>query len=89
MEELNFYKTSDELKKKEKLIKSKEYKLEKGNKTINILIGRTDNEIIIRNSYNEIRLNKDDLSILTKIIFNSIDESYNYLISYFDEKKLL
>ena len=88
MEDFHFYKTSDELMNGEKLIKSKEYKLEKDNNSIGILLGRTDNCIIIRNLYNEIKINKDDFSILTKIIFNSIDEAYEYLKQHFDDKKV-
>ena len=88
MEDFKFYKTSKELINREKLIKYKEYKIEKDNKSIDILLGRTDDYIIIRHFDNKIKINKDDLSILTKIVFNTIDESYEYLKQYFDDKKV-
>lgn len=88
MEDFDYNKTYEAFLEGEKLIKSEEYKIEKDNNSINILIGRTDNYIIIRNLFNEIKLTLNDLTILTNIVFNSIDESYEYIKEYFDEKKV-
>ena len=54
------------------------------NNISNILVGRTDNYLIIRNLYYEIRFSKEEFSKLTNIIFSSINECYEYIKHYFE-----
>ena len=59
---------------KEDILIKKEFKLKYLSDTYNIIIGKSKNNIIIQSSFYELKLNKEDLSILTKALFNSIDE---------------
>ena len=51
------------------------------------MIGKTKDNIIIRSTYYELKLNKDDLSLLTKTIYKSIDESYEFIKNIFNQNK--
>ena len=72
----------------DELLEKKEYKIKYFSDYINILIGKTKNNIIIRNYYYEIKLNMNNLSILTKTIFKSIDESFEFFENIFNQNKV-
>jgi len=72
----------------DELLEKKEYKIKYFSDYINILIGKTKNNIIIRNYYYEIKLDMNNLSILTKTIFKSIDESFEFFENIFNQNKV-
>ena len=55
------------------------------NNCFNILVGRTENYLIIRNLYYEIRFSKEEFSKLTNILFSSINECYEYIKHNFEQ----
>ena len=71
----------------EDLLIKKEYITKYNSDLIKIMIGKTKNNIIIRNTYYELKLNKDDLSLLTRIMYKSIDESFEYIENIFNKNK--
>ena len=73
----------------EKMLDSNEFKVEKGNRTYDFLIAKTQDKIIIKCLYYELKFNQNDLSSLTKIMFNSLDESYEFIKNLFQQNKVL
>jgi len=71
---------------KEIIIK-KEYRIKYQSNIVKIIIAKAKYNIIIRSSYYELKYNINDLSILTKIKFNSIDEAYEYIDNIFNQNK--
>ena len=71
----------------EELLIKKEFKLKYLSDTYKIIIGKSKNNIIIQSSFYELKLNKEYLSILTKFVFNSIDDSFEFIENIFDQKK--
>ena len=71
----------------EDLLIQKEYISKYNSDSIKIMIGKTKDNIIIRSTYYELKLNKDDLSLLTKTIYKSIDESYEFIKNIFNQNK--
>ena len=67
------------------IIDYQEYYLTKKNIIYKIIIGKNKNEIFIKSRVYFISLNCNDLSILTHIKFDSINEAYKYLINIFEE----
>ena len=57
----------------EQFSKIKEYKVNYNSDIITIIIGKTKNNIIIRSSYYELKMDQENLSLLTKTIYKSID----------------
>jgi len=70
-----------------KLLIKKEFKLKYLSDNYEIIIGKSKNNIIIQSSLYELKLNREDLSILTKAIFNSIDDSFEFIENIFNQKK--
>lgn len=85
---ISFYQTPEEIITKEKLLESNEFKIKKDNNLINIIIGRTKESIIIRSLYYEIKFYPNDLTILTKFICNSLEESYELIKNSFEQNKI-
>ena len=83
------FKTPKGLEDNEKLLQLKEYKIQKDNSYIIILVWKTKDNIVIRSLYYEIKFNMNDLSKLTKIIYNSIDECYEFINNQFKENKVI
>ena len=83
------FSTPKELNSSENLLESKEYKIEKDNYNYDIVIGKTKDNIIIRCLYYELKFNNNDLSTLTKIVYNSLDDSYEFIKNSFEYKKIL
>ena len=84
-----FFETKKELDENEKFINFNEYKIKKDDSSIDILIGITEQYIVIRSLYYEVRINSNELSLLTKIIYNSLDEVFEYLNNLFKEKEVI
>jgi len=71
----------------EQIMIRKEYKAKYLSEFYNIIIEKTKNNIIIRTTYYELKLNSQDLSLLTKAKFNSINEAFDFLINIFDQNR--
>ena len=71
----------------EELLSKREYKVKYNSDLITIIIGKTKNDIIIRSTYYELKINKESLSLLTKTIYKSIDESYEFIENIFNQNK--
>jgi len=71
----------------EEIIIKKEYKIRCLTNIVKIIIAKTKYNIFIRSSYYELKYNVNDLSILTKIKFNSIDEAYEFIDNIFTQNK--
>ena len=71
----------------EELLIKKEFKLKYLSEIYEIIIGKSKNNIFIKSSIYELKLNSEDLSILTKYQFNSIDDSFEFIENIFNQKK--
>ena len=71
----------------EQLLIKKEFKLKYLSDFYEIIIGKTQNNIIIQSSYYKLKLSLDNLSCLTKVVFNSIDDSFEFIENIFNQKK--
>ena len=71
----------------EEILSKKEFKIKYFSDYINIIIYKTKNNIIIRSSYYELKLSLEDLSLLTKILYKSIDESFEFINNIFINNK--
>ena len=72
----------------DKILEYEEYYLIKGNNGYKFIIAKTEKEIIIRSKNYEIKVNNNDLSILTQAILYSIDDAYLYIINLFEQNKV-
>ena len=70
------------------LIDSQEYFLVNDDIIYKIVIGKNNFEIFIKNKNYMFTFNENDLSILTKKKFISIDEAYDFIIDLFEENKV-
>ena len=68
----------------EAIIEKKEYRANFNYSILPIVIERTNNAIIIRSSYYQLKLSSQDLSQLTGLIFNSIQEVFFFITNTFD-----
>ena len=73
---------------KEKLIKINEYIIKKNNISIDIILGKTTDNIIIRSFYYQFKFNQNDLSLITKVNYNSLDEAYQFIKNSFEQEKV-
>ena len=71
----------------EQILLRNQYKALFNSNFYNIIIEKTNNNIIIRNNYYELKLNIQALSMLTNTIFNSIDQAYEFIINIFNQNK--
>ena len=65
-----------------------EYSINYGLDTIKLLIGKTNENIIIRSTYYEIKIDPNNLSLLTKCMFKSLDESFLFIRKLFEQNKV-
>ena len=65
----------------------KEYKANYLSEIYNIIIEMTNSNIIIRNTYYELKLSPQNLSLLTNIIFNSTNEAFEFIINIFNQNR--
>ena len=73
----------------ENILIQNQYKVKYLSDYITIIVGKTKNNIILRNNYYELKVNSENLSLLTKIVFKSIDESYEFITNIFNQNKFL
>ena len=71
----------------EELLTKNEYKVKYNSDFITLMIGKTKSDIIIRSSYYEIKMNQENLFLLNKTKYNSIDESYEFIVNIVDQNK--
>ena len=71
----------------EEVIKRKEYKAIYLSEIYNIIIEKTNKNINIRSIYYQLKLDKEQMSALTNTIFNSIDETFEFIINIFNQNK--
>ena len=71
----------------EEILMRKEYFAQYYSEVYNITIDKTNSNIIIRNNCYEIKLDKQTLSLLTKVIFNTIDDMFTFLLNIFNQNK--
>ena len=71
----------------DELLIQKEYITKYKSDLIKIMIGKTKDNIFIRSTYYELKLNIDYLSSLTKTIYKSIDEAFEFIEKIFNENK--
>ena len=73
---------------KDNIIETRSYYLNKNEKTYAIKIMKKNLDILIKAQKYEIQFNEKELSILTKIKFNSIDDAYTYITNVFEQKRV-
>ena len=66
------------------IIEKKEYSAKFNYTFLSIVIERANNAIFLRSSYYQLKLNSQDLSQITGLIFNSIQEVYFFITNTFD-----
>ena len=65
-----------------------EYYLIKQNNVYKFIIETNQDELIIKHKYYYISMNYNDLSFLTKCMFNTIKDAYEYIINIFEKNKV-
>lgn len=73
---------------KDSIIEIRNYYLQNKEKAYKIKIIKRNLDILIKNQNYEIQFNVIELSILTKKIFNSIDNAIDYIIKIFEQKRV-
>ena len=71
----------------EEIIMRKEFKVIFYSEIYTIIIEKTKNNIILRSTYYELKLNPENLSLLTNTIFRSTDEAFEFMINAFNQNK--
>lgn len=66
-----------------------EFIIPKGNIPLTFFLSKTKNFVIIRSIYYELKLNPNDFSTITKQLFRSIDEIYQFLKNIFEQKNII
>ena len=69
------------------IVSKNEYKVKHLSDYITITIENANDNIIIRSNYYELKLNIENLAILTKTIYKSIDEVYEFINNIFIQNK--
>ena len=71
--------------KTEEILMRMEYKANYLSEIYNIIIEKTINDIKIRINYYELKINSQNLSLLTNILLNSTDQAFEFLINAFNQ----
>ena len=66
-----------------------DYYLMKENIIYKIIIEKNDEEIFIHCKNYMISINQNDLSLLSKIQFNSLNKAYEFIFNLFEENKVI
>ena len=66
-----------------------EYYLIKENNVYKFIIEINQDELIIKHKYYSINMNNNDLLILTKLMFNNINDAYEYIINIFEQNNVI
>ena len=70
------------------LLESEEIQIFQNNYIFLILIGRTNNSVIIKSSYYSANLNNNEISFISGHNFQSINELYNFIINIFKNNQV-
>ena len=71
------------------ILEINEYIIPKGNASLTFFLSKTKNFVIIRSMYYELKLNPNDFSTITKQLFRSVDEIYQFLKNIFEQKNII
>ena len=71
----------------EEIIMRKEFKVIFYSEIYTIIIEKTNTNIILRSTYYELKLNPENLSLLTNTIFNSIDGAFEFMMNIFNNNQ--
>jgi hypothetical protein len=71
------------------ILEINEYIIPKGNIPLTFFISKTKNYVIIRSIFYELKLNPNDFSKITKDLFRSVDEIYQFLKNIFEKKNII
>lgn len=82
-------KKDDQTDKKEIIIESKEYTITNNDNVYKISINKTDKGVLIRSLNYESRLTIQDLTKMTKISLENLDEAYDFIIDVFDNDRAI
>ena len=85
---LNFLDENKEDNSINELYEYQEYYLVKEKNAFKIIVEKMKNNIIIKSKNYEIEFNNNDLSLLTKVEFESINEAYEFIIDLFEDNKV-
>ena len=66
-----------------------EYTIQKGNIPITFFLSKTKSYIIIRSVSYELKISQNDFCLITKQMFRTIDEIYQYLKNIFEKKNVI
>ena len=66
-----------------------EYYLIKQKNVYKFIIEINQDELIIKHKYYSINMNNNDLLILTKLMFNNINDAYEYITNIFEQNKVI
>ena len=72
---------------KEKILLKREFKLQYLSDFYEIIIGKTKNNILLKSSYYEIKLDIENSSYLTNTIFKSVDDLFEFIENIFNQNK--
>ena len=81
-------KIEDNEQKKDIILDTKEYKIKKDDKIYNISVNRTDEELLIKYLNYECRLSITDLTKLTKIFIDNLNEGFKFITNIFENDKV-
>ena len=70
------------------ILEINEYIISKGNIPLTFFLSKMKNYVIIRSIYYELKLNPNDFSTITKQLFRSVDEIYQFLKKIFEQKNI-
>lgn len=73
----------------EQILIQKNYELMKDNKSYKIEVCEISDKILIKHINYKVKLSYDEISKITKILFNSIDEAYKYIENLFNKNKVI
>jgi len=72
----------------EQILIKKNYELMKDNKPYKIEVCEISDKILIKHINYKVKLSYDEISKITKVLFNSIDEAYKYIENIFNKNKV-
>lgn len=73
----------------EQILEQNDFLLSKDDTSYKIEVYKTSDKVIIKNSNYKVKLSTNEISEITKIIFNSINEAYKYIVKIFNKKKVI
>ena len=71
------------------ILEINEYTIQKGNIPITFFLSKTKSFIIIRSVSYELKITQNDFCLITKLMFRTIDEIYQYLKNIFEKKNVI